>query len=656
MNQEKNNPTYYQFANLTQFAIILAPFAFFFDAAYSFKGRMNLSSSVVMIILFVLNGGLLLLTVFACIHFSSYRKDLHANQPQDRGARRKRFLSCLPITVVATAFSCLAALQFDSIPRYDGGLYYSALISATETFTFTIDSLVSAFTIWLHPMQGTSLFIGTGEMLFPRQTVGVYGAALIITLAAIFCLYGIMGRCFPASALWLKAAGVAIFAFCPYVLGLFSHFSPDYFTLMFFVILIYLFSIEWDYLAAFVSLLLVFSREVGILFAAAFLVTAILIWAGKAEGTNYFTKLKRYLFPKRLILYSIAPLIFAYYAFIMKGLTFGEAITTKSSFRWDSKGEHCFGINPAYIIASLGQILYSNYFWVASALFIAAVFVYFFRKRKNENTYLLDKSADYSIIAGIALGSFSYILFSCLYITLMCPRYNVFFALPVSLVSVWAVSYIGKHKVVIKIIMGILVLLFLLQNYFDLDPSQYSGHEKINLGYRYIYSTSKYYRDNYVCEMYVHNHTYNYSEDLLDQALERINPDKNDSFMVIDGAWNELYLIGDPNATTHLIYWDPVHKKRTYDYKAEGAFIPKTFSIASLDIRSDKALDLPNDFYLILLARENEDVYVKALASKGYNAADSFTVKNYIGYLNIYHMYRSCYGSSFDISSLIRVK
>lgn len=656
MNQKKNNPTYYQFANLTQFAIILAPFALFFDAAYSMRGKINLPLSTVRIILVVLNGGLMLLTVFACIRFYTYRKDLTTRHPSDRQSREKKFLSYVPITVVATAFSCLAALQFDSIPRYDGGLYYSALISATEAFSFTLDSLVSAFAILTHPMQGTSLFIGTGEMLFPRQAVGVYLAALIITLAAIFCLYGIMGRCFPGFSSWLKAAGVAVFAFCPYVLGLFSHFSPDYFTLMFLVILIYLFSIEWDYLAAFVSLLLVFSREVGIIFAAAFLVTAILIRAGIAEGTNYFAKLKRYLYPKRLILYSIAPLIFAYYTIIMKGLTFGEAITTKSSFRWDSKGEHCFGINPAYIVASLGQILYSNFFWVASALFIAAIFVYFFRKRKNENTYLLDKSADYSIIAGIALGSSAYILFSCLYITLMCPRYNVFFALPVSLVSVWAVSYIWKHKVVIKIIMGILVLLFLLQNYFDLDPSQYLGHEKINLGYQYIYSPSKYFADYYVRELYVHNHTYNYSEDLLDQALERINPDKNDSFMVIDGAWNELYLIGDPNATTHLIYWDPVHQKRTYNYKAEGVFIPKTFSIASLDIRSDKTLELPDDFYLILLARENEDVYVKALASKGYNAADSFTVKNYIGYLNIYHMYRSYYGSSFDIPSLIRVK
>lgn len=641
MNQRKNNPEKIKFANLTQFAIILAPFALFFDAAYSMRGMINLSFSTVIIIMIVLNGGLLLLTILACMRYCTYRKYKRANQPQDKAARGKSFWSYVPATVVATIFSCLAMLQFDSTPRYDGGLYYSAFMSATETFTFTIDSLVSAFAICLHPMQGTSLIIGIGEMLFPRQAVGVYGAALIVTVTAIFCLYGIMGFCFPPSAPWLKAAGVAVFAFCPYVLGLFSHFSPDYFTLMFFVILIYLFSIEWDYLAAFISLLLVFSKEVGILFAAAFLITAILIRAGNAEGNTYFTKLKRYLFPKRLILYSIAPLFFVYYAFIMQGLTFGEAITTKSSFRWDNAGEHCFGINPAYIVGSLGQILYSNFFWVASALFIAAVLVYFFRKCKNENTQLLDISADHSIIAGITLASFAYILFSCFYITLMCPRYTVLFALPVSLVSVWAVSYICKHKTVVKIIMCILVLLFLFQNYFDLDPCQYLGHEKINLGNQYIYSTTKYNEYYYVNELFVHNQTYNYSEDLLDQALERINPDKNDSFIVIDGALNELYLFGDPNVSTLLIYWDPVHQKRTYNYKAEGVFIPKAFSIASSDIHSNSAIDLPDDFYLILLARENEDVYIKALASKGYNAADSFAVENYLGYLNIYHMYRS---------------
>ena len=641
MNAKYSENKYQLFRFLVQFAIVLAPFAFFFDAAVLLRGKINLSVPCVVILLFFLNGGLLITVIMACSLINQYRMSRKNIKSEDSQSPRNRLISYLPITVVAVVFTVLAFFQFSLVPRYDAGSYYGSLIKATENFSFTIDSVISSFALCSHPMQGTSLLIATGEMLFPRQIIGVYSVTLILSLAAIFCMYGIMGLIFPGKASWLKAAGTSVFAFCPYVLGLFSHINPDYFTTLFFVILVYAFARELDYLAAFFSILLVFSKETGILFAGSFLVSAILIRAVKMEGTNYFAKLKIFLFPRRLMLYSIAPLLFVYYSFFLKRLTFSESFTNESPFRWDNGGEHCFGLNFNYISARLGQGLFWNFLWIITLLFITAVLVYFYRKRKGTTGYLIEESTDFSILTGIILSSFVYLIFSCLFITVMCPRYNVCFTILLSIVSVGAISYIWRRQLIVKIMMGGLILLFLLQNYFNLDPSLMVGHEKINLGYQYIYSPTKYNTEPYVGEMYVYNLTFTYSEDLLDHMMEKINPDKNDLFLSIDDSWSELNLIGDARLSDNPIYWDPVHQKRTYDYKGVDVFLPKVSSCPSSDILSAKALDLADDFYLVLPAREDGRAYCKALETRGYLIADSFIVKNYLGYLTIYHIIRA---------------
>ncbi len=624
-----------------QLALILAPFALFFDAALMFRGRINLSLPLAITIAVVLNVGLLVLSIFFCRYFLAYQR---TKLPEK--SKRLRFLKCklssyLPVTLVAVVFSILALFQFDTVPLYDGSLYYDALISALEKFTFSPDSLLSTFSLLSHPTQGAVLLTGTGEMLFPRQSVGVYIVTLLVTLVAIFSLYAISGRMFPQKPAWIKAAGTAVFAFCPYLLGLFSHMNPDYITLLLFIIFIYAFAEEWDYLASFLALLLVFSKEIGILFYVSFLIPAILTRAGKTDGKRYITKLRNHLFPKRLFLYSIAPLLFLYYALFSNGLSFGEAFTNKSSFRWDNNGVHCFGINIDYISAKLDQILYVNFFWLTTLLFIMAVFVYLFRNRKSSQIKLTDDSADISLLSGIAISTLTYAVFSCLYITVMCPRYNVCFALPISIFCIWSVSYIWKNHKIAKIIMGIIILLLLVQNYYNIDPSLFLGHEKINIGYSYIYTPTKYMNEPAVSELYVYNHTYTYSDDLLNQALKKIEPGSTDCFVSVDEDWAELYLTGEPLVAKHLICWDSINLRRTFDDQAKGVFLPKSTKVSGTDLLSGKQIVLPDNFYFLVTAHTDGQSYAQSIADRGYTQTDSFMVSNYLGYLTVYHFQRN---------------
>jgi len=188
--------------------------------------------------------------------------------------------------------------------------------------------------------------------------------------------------------------------------------------------------------------------------------------------------------------------------------------------------------------------------------------------------------------------------------------------------------------------MGLLIMLMIFQNYINLDPSISLGNEKINMGYEYIYSPTGDYalmQVDFVNEMYVYNHTYTYSDDLDDQLLEKIDPDANDQLVTIDYDWYELFLAGNPKQAGHSVYWDPVHLKRTYDYKGDGVFVPQLFALSSDAVLSANDLNLADDFYLILTAQRDADALCSAFEARGYNIAESFTVKNYLGYLTAYH-------------------
>jgi hypothetical protein len=120
--------TYRRFSFFAQLAAILTPITMFFDAAIIFRGRINLSVYTAATFFLILNMGLLLLIAFSIRYFLAYCKNRKLNMTGDqqtkaRSTKKKRILSYLPVTVVVSVFSALAALQFSSLPRYDGGLY-----------------------------------------------------------------------------------------------------------------------------------------------------------------------------------------------------------------------------------------------------------------------------------------------------------------------------------------------------------------------------------------------------------------------------------------------------------------------------------------------------------------------------------------------------
>jgi hypothetical protein len=642
-----------------QVAAILFYFVLFVDAAAVFRKTVLLPLPVLIITLVFLNGAFIasLLTalffarrVYIAIEHDSFRLDGRTLLAFSR--------KHLPIIVVAVLFAVLALLQFDTIQRFDAGLYYSPLITATETFQFNFESIFSSFALSKHPTQGFALLIGAGEMLFPKQSIGVYWVTLLVSLSGLLCLYNLIGHLMPRTTHFERAAGTAIFIFCPYVLGLFSYTTPDYYLTMFFVIMIWAFHHKLHLLCAFMALLVSFSKEPGILFASSFLLTAVIVEIVRIPGKGFSRKAIQYLWPARLLLYGFVPAFYLFYFKFYGSMNFATSVTNESPLRWDNNGIHCFGFSLPYISARLMQLLVYNFFWIPLLLGSIALLLFLYRSRKYQEDTTTTKGnhatesdtipnpdvSDVASAAGIAVASLAYLIFTCLFITHLCPRYAVCFALPAALACVWATRQLPIRQILAAGLLSIIALLFVGQCYAELDPSINLTCRGLDIGKVTIYSpTTSWYDTQYnlsiVSEMYVHNRLYAYADDLGTQTFSRLSITENDTFVYVGLDFFEMYFVGDPIQTDHQIYWDPATGRRTYEDNIEGSFIPKYRVLSAIKLEGDVDLDLPDRFYFLNLHHASAS-YLDDLLRRGFEVTDSFVVENAYGSIDVYTLER----------------
>lgn len=645
-----------------QVAAVLLYFVFFIDAATIFRNTDLLPFPVLIITLIVMNGAFIAALCAALI----FARRVYVTRNHDSLRFDGRILFAFarkhfPVIVVAATFTILALFQFDNIQRFDAGLYYSPLITSTETFQFTFESLFSSFALSKHPTQGFAFLIGAGEMLFPKQSVGVYWVSLIVSLAALACLYNLIGHLMPRTTHFERAAGTAIFIFCPYVLGLFSYTTPDYYLTMFFVIMIWAFHHKLHLLCAFMALLVSFSKEPGILFAAAFLLTAVIFEIVRIPGKGFFHKAIRHLWPTRLLLYGFVPAFYFFYFKFYGSLNFATSVTNESPLRWDNNGIHCFGFSLPYISARLLQLLVYNFFWIPLLLGSVALLLFLYRSRKSREYTTTTKGkpatesgtvpttttpdvSDVASAMGIAVASFAYLVFTCLFITHLCPRYAVCFALPSALVCIWAVRQLPIRQMLAAVLLSIIALLSVGQCYAELDPSINLTCRGLDIGRVTIYSPTTIWYDtqfnlSIVSEMYVHNQLYTYADNLGTQAFSQLRIKEEDTSVYVGLDFFEMYFFGDPIQTDNLIYWDPTTGRRTYQDDIEGAFIPRYHIVPADWFSSDKDLKLPDRFHFFNLHHAST-TYLEDLLRRGFEVTDSFVVENAYGSIDVYTLER----------------
>ena len=167
-------------------------------------------------------------------------------------------------------------LQFNNVPRYDANIYYGSLVRATKLFNLDFLSFLGAFNCWKWA-QGLALFAAPLEAVLPGRIIGVYIANLVITVITLCILHWLIKKIY-LDITNLQASMISLlFAFSPYIVGLFSYIDMDW-NVTFFAVWFLAAVIKGnDLLISFTGFLMSFTKITGFAFYVFFLFAYMII-------------------------------------------------------------------------------------------------------------------------------------------------------------------------------------------------------------------------------------------------------------------------------------------------------------------------------------------------------------------------------------------
>ena len=178
---------------------------------------------------------------------------------------------------------------FVNIQLWDGSIYYGALQSVCSNFEFTLAYIWNSFRLVGHYAIAFTLFTSIGEFLLPDNMTGVLIVILVLTDAALICVYKMLRE------YWLNLSqkeaiiGVMLVSVCPLFLGLFSNVSLDSLLVVFAVFLFYAEYKEQTIMKVVWLISIMMTKETGLVIAGGYLLAHILVhlWNTiKYEGRN----------------------------------------------------------------------------------------------------------------------------------------------------------------------------------------------------------------------------------------------------------------------------------------------------------------------------------------------------------------------------------
>ena len=167
-------------------------------------------------------------------------------------------------------------LQFNNVPRYDANIYYGSLVRATKLFNLDFLSFLGAFNCWKWA-QGLALFAAPLEAVLPGRIIGVYIANLVITVITLCILHWLIKKIYLDITNFQASMISLLFAFSPYIVGLFSYIDMDW-NVTFFAVWFLAAVIKGnDLLISFTGFLLSFTKITGFAFYVFFLFAYMII-------------------------------------------------------------------------------------------------------------------------------------------------------------------------------------------------------------------------------------------------------------------------------------------------------------------------------------------------------------------------------------------
>ena len=537
------------------------------------------------------------------------------------------------IWIVSGICIILRLPMFTSLQRWDGAVYYGMLHAASLEFDFSVNSVWMYFKLANHPTFIYTFFMLIGEFLFPGKATGVLLVSLLMTTAAMICIYRMLrGYWCRMKRIWALLF-TTIISVIPLFYGTFSYVNVDYTLILFFIFLMYSDYREQTLMMAFWTMSLLLNKETGWVIVAGYYI-AYLVRLWKESNHTKFRQKAADVFSDGIVKIMVAgALAISIYVVLQGGLGWfntgsGQRLfATRESIDEIGTSVNAFGFYPAYILHRLAQIFVLNFTWIPTVVIISAlIFLAISKLRGNPIRRKKIRNIG-GIIGALAL----FVAFSVLYITAALTRYTVFSSVAVWLLALlfcYSVFFPVWPQICIKCFSGVILLLLLVQSFIYIDPFSNLIFRRVDSGRGKLLATNmQFVRGD---DSLVNNYRYRYLDPLLDKMLAQAGYHRNMQIVTWDGEAGIGRLWG------YGLFWDTEKQKRFFDDNVSGMENVIPFSTVALEeLQGGNGLGQEALIYFLPFNRESEEEYLASLREH-YQVSERREVSNWGGTLSYY--------------------
>lgn len=476
-----------------------------------------------------------------------------------RGIRRHKIRrengAGIDICSVMIVILCLLTRlpMFTDIQRWDGAIYYSNIYNAGVNFDFTLSSVWNHFKLANHPTFAYTFFMLIGEFFFPGKMTGVLLVVLLMSIAALICIYYMLIRYWCRMPMPAAMLCTVILSVTPLFWGTWTFISVDYTLLLFFVFLMYADYKGQKIMMVFWTVALLLNKESGwMLVAGYYMVYLFKLWKA-APGRNVGQRLAAVLSDGMVRIMATGVLIVCVYLILQGGAGwYGLSFASAELIAERGRNVQAFGFYPAYMLYKLKQMFVLDFAWIPTLLLLvcAGISIGRLRKGKKGRTGKIRNVGE--IIGALLL----FTLFNMMYITATLPRYTV-----CSSVILWLLALIFSYYLLLpalpgiaaKVAVPVIILVLVIQNFVFIDPISNLLFMKRDTGKGSILDTNM--SSGRPNDSVVNNYRYRHVDDLLDKLLA-------------DAGYSErMAIVGWEGETVNAMWeiplgWDTQKEKR----------------------------------------------------------------------------------------------
>ncbi|MDY3918784.1 MAG: hypothetical protein SOZ59_07240 [Candidatus Limivivens sp.] len=425
--------------------------------------------------------------------------------------------------ILAIGYSFLYLFRCGQVPRWDSEWYFYDLRSACSNYDFTLKSFVENFRLSNHLSWGYAIFLSIGTFWMPDNPFGIQLINLVLYLFALYFVYKILLITFPG--LGKKNAVIGcLFVVCePMALGIATEINLDFGLLVFAIYVWYMHMKNQRILFLFFSILLVNTKETGIIILAGYFIGYLSSRFFCSKGSiskRIHTVVKNPMFVDGVIIAGIflaeVLVVFCSGSFRLWG-TGGNTGASSLSFVFGNQDDilnvFCL-FNFHYIWLKIKTIFFMNFNWIMTVILCITI-IYCFIKRKRIWKYLPEE------YAGFYGAVIVFFIFSVSYVTHNNPRYNLFMVFALFYSGALILLWIFQHyKKFITICFAFLAL-FLMESYTTVDPLtmlMFDNYSTDDEGTKIVLPAWN--NNQYLADTTVYNTQFHYLDKAFDKLLE----------------------------------------------------------------------------------------------------------------------------------------